>query len=252
MVICFYPNKNDHDGHWGIWDLEYLNYFSNQLNTKKEPFFSSVFTLSSHDPYKIPKKFKGKFKEGELPIHKTVRYTDYALKEFFASAKKQKWFDNTIFIITADHTSYSKEEYFYSPTGKYEIPLLFYSPKLIKPGFNDSSTVSHCDIFPSIMSLCNIKDSIFSLGRNVFEPQKGYSLNYDNGLLQIIQYPYCLRMSQNGKTKMHLQTKEMKNNGDIITQFDDTDATQKELSERLKAKHQYYLYSLLNNRYFIK
>jgi hypothetical protein len=59
-------------------------------------------------------------------------------------------------------------------------------------------------------------------------------------------------MSQNGKTKMHLQTKEMKNNGDIITQFDDTDATQKELSERLKAKHQYYLYSLLNNRYFIK
>jgi hypothetical protein len=102
------------------------------------------------------------------------------------------------------------------------------------------------------MSLCNIKDSIFSLGRNVFEPQKGYSLNYDNGLLQIIQYPYCLRMSQNGKTKMHLQTKEMKNNGNIITQFDDTNATQKELSERLKAKHQYYLYSLLNNRYFIK
>lgn len=247
-----YPNKNDHDGHWGIWDLEYLKYYCNQLNTKKEPFFSSVFTLSSHDPYKIPEKYKGKFKDGELPIHKTVRYTDYALKEFFESAKNQKWFDNTIFIITADHTSYSKEEYFYSPTGKYEIPLIFYSPKLIKPGFNDSSTVSHCDIFPSIMSLCNIKDSIFSLGRNVFEPQKGYSLNYDNGLLQIIQYPYCLRMSQNGELKMHIQTKEMKNNGDIITQFDDSDATKIELTEILKAKHQYYLYSLLNNRFFVK
>jgi phosphoglycerol transferase MdoB-like AlkP superfamily enzyme len=247
-----YLNKNDHDGHWGIWDLEYLKYYSNQLSTKKEPFFSSVFTLSSHDPYKIPNKFKGKFKEGELPIHKTVRYTDYALKEFFESAKKQKWFDNTIFIITADHTSYSKEEYFYSPTGKYEIPLLFYSPKLIKPGYNDSSTVSHCDIFPSIMSLCNIKDSIFSLGRNVFEPKKGYSLNYDNGLLQIIQYPYCLRMSQNGELKMHIQTKDMKNNGDIITQFDDSNATKIELTEILKAKHQYYLYSLLNNRFFVK
>jgi uncharacterized sulfatase len=247
-----YPNKNDHDGHWGIWDLEYLKYYSNQLSTKKEPFFSSVFTLSSHDPYKIPNKFKGKFKEGELPIHKTVRYTDYALKEFFESAKKQKWFDNTIFIITADHTSYSKEEYFYSPTGKYEIPLIFYSPKLIKPGFNDSSTVSHCDIFPSIMSLCNIKDSIFSLGRNVFEPQKGYSLNYDNGLLQIIQYPYCLRMSQNGEIQMHQQTKEMKNNGDIITQFNDSNATQIELTQILKAKHQYFIFSLMNNRFFAK
>ena len=247
-----YPEKNDHDGNWGIWDLEYLNYYSSQLNSKKEPFFSSVFTLTSHDPYQIPLKYIDQFKEGDLPIHKSVRYTDFALKEFFDSAKKQKWFENTIFIITADHTSYSKDEYFYSPTGKYEIPLMFFSPKHIKPGVNDSLTVSHCDIFPSIMSLCNIKDSIYSMGSSVFDSQKGYSLNYDNGLLQIIQYPYCLRMSQNGEIKMHLQTKEMKNNGEAITQFKNDDPVKTKLSEILKAKHQYYIYSLVNNKFYIK
>jgi hypothetical protein len=51
---------------------------------------------------------------------------------------------------------------------------------------------------------------------------------------------------------MHIQTKEMKNNGDIITQFDDSNATKIELTEILKAKHQYYLFSLLNNRFFVK
>lgn len=249
-----YPNKKHHDGHWGIWDSEYLNYFSKELNQKPSPFFSTVFTLSSHDPYKVPSSLSHLFAAGELPIHKAVRYTDYSLKLFFESAKQQKWFDNTIFIITADHTSYSKEEYFYSPTGKYEIPLMFYAPKLIKPGINDSSTVSQCDIFPSIMSLCNVKDSFFSFGRNVFNKQKGYALNYDNGMIQLIQYPYCVRINQNLESQMHLQTKDMKKNNLAVTDFKDAQIIeyQESLSTILKAKHQYYIHALLNNQYFIK
>lgn len=247
-----YPNKSHHDGHWGIWDLEYLQYYSNQLNNKKEPFFSSVFTLSSHDPYKIPKHLTQKFKSGELPIHKSVQYTDYALRRFFEKSKNQKWFDNTIFIIIADHTSYSKDEYFYSSMGKYEIPFMLYSPKYIKAGKNDSATVSHCDIFPSIMSLCNVKDSIFSLGRNIFDSQKGYSLNYNNGLLQIIQYPYCLNLSKDGEIKMQLQTKNMKKNNEAIILLNDNNLLKNELSNILKAKHQYYLHSLLNNQFYMK
>ncbi len=247
-----YPDKvSDYDGSWGIWDEPYLQYYADQLANKKAPFFSSVFTLTSHDPYHIPEVYKDLFKGGDLPIHKAVEYTDYALRKFFETASHQQWFDNTIFIITADHPSHSRNEYFYSPTGKYEIPLLIYSPKLIKAGINDSATVSHIDIMPTLLDLGLVSQPFFSMGNNLLSQTHGIAINKDYGVAQVIQYPYCLRLFPEG-FKMHMHGKFMANDQVRYILTEEEKIYQKELEKQLKARLQLFTNSLLNNTYFVK
>ncbi len=246
-----YPNpKSDHDGHWGIWDHIYFDYFLTELSNKKTPFFSSIFSLSSHDPYKIPDHLKNQFKDGELPLHKAVGYSDYSLKLFFEKAEKQPWFSNTIFIITADHASHSKNSYFYSPMGKYEIPFLIYSPKYFSPQIIDSTTVSHLDVFPTIMHITGNGNEFFSLGNSIFEHTNRQSLNYDVGINQIIQYPYCNRYFPNNKSIMYAQEKDVPNDSIRYLLNSSELVLKNKLDTILKAKLQIYTNHLIDNTYF--
>ncbi|WP_306429808.1 sulfatase-like hydrolase/transferase [Sphingobacterium sp. E70] len=77
------------------------------MNTLKQPFFASFFSLSSHHPFKVPEKYQGKFPKGPLPVQEPIGYTDNALREFFATASKMPWFNNTLFVICADHATVS-------------------------------------------------------------------------------------------------------------------------------------------------
>ena len=83
-----YPYESDHDGNWGIFDEPFLQFVVEDLNREEKPFFATVFTLSSHHPYTIPKKYQGKLPKGDLPILESVAYTDQALKSFFKAASK--------------------------------------------------------------------------------------------------------------------------------------------------------------------
>src|SRR5690606_9746402 len=82
---------HDFDGSWGIFDLPYLQYVSNKISDMKEPFVAGIFTLSSHQPYRIPDEFNGKFPKGSLEIHESIGYADFALRKFFETAEKEKW-----------------------------------------------------------------------------------------------------------------------------------------------------------------
>ena len=171
-----YPNKNDFDGNWGIWDEPYLNYYCNELNNKKEPFFSTVFTLSSHDPYIVPVQYKNKFKEGKLPIVKAISYTDYALRKFFHSAKKTNWFANTLFVFTADHTSLTENASYSNSYGYHKIPIIFYQynqePKIC------NTITQQIDILPNIMEYLNYDQSYFSFGKSTIN----YTTNANLGV----------------------------------------------------------------------
>lgn len=246
-----YPSKvSDHDGSWGIWDEPYLQYFADELGKRKGPFFSTVFTLTSHDPYKIPERYQKDFKGGPLPIHRSVQYTDYALSQFFKKAQQQAWFKNTIFIITADHPSHSTDAYFYGPSGRYEIPLLIYSPKYFKTPSIDSNTVSQCDIMPTILSLAGCKNKFFTFGASVLDTNNHFAINYANGILQLLQYPYCLELLPNNQVSMHDQAKDLsiKQARYILTE------PEKELKlkmeKQLKASYQTYINSLIDNQFF--
>lgn len=246
-----YPNpKSDFDGHWGIWDEPYLKYYATQLASKQQPFFSSVFTLSSHDPYQIPAQYQSIFTANELPIHKAVQYSDHAMRQFFKKVWKSAYFENTIFVITADHPSHSKNEYYYTPTGKYEIPLMIYAPKLIKAGWRDSITASHTDIMPTIMGFSGSKAQYFSFGKDLMKGKNGTAINMDNGMVQLIDYPYCLRRYPDGSYKMHVQPKYTPNTR-IRYQLTPEELAKKAVLEKeLQAKYQVYINSLLNNRFY--
>ncbi len=243
-----YPSpQSDDDGHWGIWDQPYLAYFKQSLDHQAQPFFSSVFTLSSHDPYQIPDQYKDQFKGGHLPIYKAVQYTDFALSQFFEQAQKSPWFKNTVFIITADHPSHSVNEYFYTPTGKYEIPMLLYAPALIPAGRNKTLSVSHIDIMPTVLSLTGVKDSFFAFGKSLLDSSIRYPINKDNGLAQLIDYPNCLRLYPEGQSIMHVQAKYTPNSK-IRRQLTPKELLNKNhLDSVLKAKLQVYYNGLLNN-----
>ena len=171
-----YNNDKDFDGMWGIWDEEYLQYFANTLSTLKEPFLSSVFTLSSHHPFSIPNKYKHKFQKGDLPIHRCISYSDFALKRFFEIAKKQKWYHNTLFILTADHAALPYYSEYKTPAGDFAIPLFFYTPDDSLKCINTTTFAQQLDIMPTIFDLLNYDKPFFAFGKSLINTPD--SLNF--------------------------------------------------------------------------
>ena len=190
-----YNNEKDHDGNWGIWDEPFLQYAEKKINTQQTPFIASIFTLTSHPPYNIPKKYRNKIPEGKIPIHKCIRYTDNALKMFFENASKEKWFNNTLFVITADHASPASEGgYWSSPIGRYAIPIVYFAPgdstlKGIYKGITQQ-----IDILPSILDYLGYEKPFFAIGNSIFREnylQKAV-INQVNGTYTIFNDEYIL------------------------------------------------------------
>lgn len=186
-----YPNQSDFDGHWGIWDEPYLQYIAEKLNTTPQPFMSAVFTLSSHHPYKVPDKYKNKFRKGPLEIQEPIMYSDYALKQFFEKASKMSWFQNTIFVITADHTSEAWQPFYKNRVGQYAIPIIFYEPGN-EQARHQGIIAQQTDIMPTILDMLHYPNPFIAFGGSLLrnnEPR--FSLSYLNGNYQLIQDGYA-------------------------------------------------------------
>ena len=183
-----YDDEADYDGQWGIYDGPFLQYAAHTLNRIHPPFATAIYTLSSRYPYKVPKDF-------QLPqesyywtgFEKTVYYTDCALMDFFATASKMEWYDNTLFVITSDcsNTEHFQPEYS-NVWGMYAIPIAFYHPTLLKPSKCDE-IAQQIDLGPSILSALRINDTLFSFGRNLFDTlSEPTFISYFN-----LTYQYC-------------------------------------------------------------
>lgn len=243
-----YPKKQEGgDGGWGIYDEPYLQFFCNELSKKEKPFCQTVFTISSHHPYHIPEKYKGKFPKGTLPIHESIGYADYALRQFFEEAKKKSWYKNTLFVITGDHSSISESETYSTSEGKYKIPLLFYregDSTFCKKKF--LPTVQHLDIMPSVLQIVGYKKPFFSLGTSIFEPRElRFAIQATDGFVQYIIYPKLVQFDGNATVGYFNLTDDplMKNNH---KQTGKQLAT--ELVGNLKAFIQVYNHVLITNR----
>ena len=249
-----YPSdlyQRDFDGNWGIFDEPYLQHFircMDTMNDGKQPVFASVFTLSSHHPYTIPKPYLNKLPGTPETVQHTIAYADIALQKFFQTAATKPWFNNTVFVITGDHTSHSDKEYFYSQSGHYEVPFLIYAPGIdikhinekpnhgeefrnpqlrikqpqtfTNPSRNEwadiintatQKTLSQCDIIPTLWNLLGANNPRLGFGRSAFDPNyKGYSTHIDKDLYYIIQYPFVLALDQQGKVVDY--HKQLRNN----------------------------------------
>ena len=185
------------DGKWGIFDEEFLQFFSLKLSSFQEPFFSSLFTISSHNPYTIPKKYIGKFPKGTTRIQESIAYTDYALRRFFETAKKQKWYKNTLFVISSDHTSSEGDRNTDKTNiGKFRIPILFFDPSNSNlVGINEKN-FQQIDIMPSILDYLNIKAEIVSFGKS-YKSKHDFVVYYLGGTYHYINDDYYLAFANN-------------------------------------------------------
>jgi phosphoglycerol transferase MdoB-like AlkP superfamily enzyme len=144
-----FNDDSQFDGFWGIWDEPFLQYMKKTLDKKKAPFFASVFTVSSHEPFNIPEQYKNRFHEGGVPMHKCVEYTDFSIKRFFDEAKKEPWFANTIFVFVADHANQIFYDEYRKPINRFAVPIILYKPNSDYVGV-DTDFAQQIDIFPTI------------------------------------------------------------------------------------------------------
>ena len=151
---------------WGVAD-EYL-----YLRTLREAdksyaankrFFSIVMTTSNHRPYTFP---EGRIDAPQKKWSSAVKYTDWAIAHFLEQAKKKPWFNNTIFVISADHCAGSAGKTAV-PVERYHIPLFIYAPKYFSPR-EVSQMTSQMDVPPTILGLLNMSYISRFMGRDVF------------------------------------------------------------------------------------
>jgi len=154
---------------WGVCDEDILGRALREFDqsaSQKKPFFGYVMTTSNHRPFTYP--------EGKIDIPaKTgriggVKYTDYAIGRFIDEARHHSWFDNTIFVIVADHCAGSagRQEL---PVHSYHIPLIFYGPGIIKPGVNNT-LASQIDLGPTLFGLLKWQYHSKFFGKDILAP----------------------------------------------------------------------------------
>ncbi|MFA8299759.1 MAG: LTA synthase family protein [Hyphomicrobiales bacterium] len=242
-----YNNDKDFDGKWGIFDEPFLQYFSRNLSTFPKPFVTTIFTLSSHHPYTIPPKYKGVFRKGKLPIQQAVMYSDNALRKFFDTAKKQDWFKNTLFVLTADHTSEAAIPFYETTVGQYNIPIIFYTANDSIRSMADSHlTVQQADILPSIMDYLNYDNAFFAFGNSAFDSTAvHFGMSYINNTYQMIQGEYALQFNGEKNTGLYHFTQDSTLKTDLV---DSVMSIQKPMEKLVKTLIQEYNYSLVNNQ----
>jgi len=241
-----YPFKEDYDGNWGIWDEPYLQYFATQLNKKNQPFFSVIYTLSSHHPFKIPTKYSQKFKEGKSEILKCISYTDYSLKEFFNNIKKYEWYKNTLFVITADHTSGALSNIYSNKIGTYSVPIVLYNPGDSSLIGTNNNIVQHADIMPTVLSYLNISDTIICFGSSAFDTTKfHFSINYINGNYQITKKNFLLLFDGDKSVALYnfINDEYLKNN-----LINENNNVRQELENDIKSIIQCYNNRIIKNK----
>jgi phosphoglycerol transferase MdoB-like AlkP superfamily enzyme len=177
-----YDNDDHFDGTWGISD-EYFNpWTALKISTFKTPFFATLFTISSHHPYYIPETFENQVKEGPHPICASLNYADYSLRKFFEAAKLQPWYENTLFVLVADHTPATNDPVYAKKKQIYRIPIAFYHPKNSLPKKREKMIFQQIDIMPTILDFLNINTKFYAFGQSYFDNKERFAVNYLEGV----------------------------------------------------------------------
>ena len=199
-----FNGDKDYDGMWAIWDEPFLQFMASKLNNYREPFMATVFTASSHHPFKVPEQLEQQYpEEGTHPIHKCVRYTDMALRHFFENAAKQPWYNNTLFVIVADHTNQASHDFYQTDLGLYSIPIIFYTPDgSLAPAMRDDVVMQQASIMPTIMGILGYDKPYLAFGCDIINTpaSQTWAFNYNNGIYQFIKGDLMMQFDGN-KTK---------------------------------------------------
>lgn len=169
---------------WGVDDESLFNHATQILDAqhaRSQPFFAHIMTTSNHRPYTFP---AGKIDLASGSREAAVKYSDYAIGQFIAQAKRKAWFKDTLFVIVADHCAAvaGKSKL---PVAKYRIPLFFYAPDILPAG-HVSRVVSQIDVVPTLLDALGVPGADYFYGQSVFKaqtehwPERAFISNYQS------------------------------------------------------------------------
>lgn len=247
-----FGGEKDFDGTWAIWDEPFLQFYALKMSEMKEPFITSVFTASSHHPFAVPEQYKDIYTDdGDNVIHKCIRYSDHALERFFETAKKQPWFENTIFILTCDHTNIADHPEYKTSLGVFCAPLLFYDPShSIFKAECRSGIAQQIDIMPTILNALGYDKPYVAFGKDLLNTpaEDTWAVSYE-GLFQYVKGVYFLQFDGERVIGLYNFKKDvlLKNNlaGTGLNEEED-------LKKNLQALIQSYMHRMINNELVIR
>lgn len=240
-----YNNDKHFDKTWGILD-EYFNpWTAKQLTKLKEPFFGTLFTLSSHHPYYIPSHMRLRVKKGPQPICASISYGDIALSKFFEEAKKQPWYNNTLFVIVADHTPATDHKLYSQRRFMYQIPIVFYHPQKLLPAKKDPIIFQQLDIMPTILDLLNIKTTFYSYGNSYYKKTDREAIAYLEGSYFYFKNHHMYTFSNEKARNLYDFTLRKEYTTDSLSYYG---AEKRQVENRIKAIIQRYNRDLIHNK----
>ena len=246
-----FGGDDDFDGMWAIWDEPFLQYYATKMSEMKEPFMTAVFTASSHHPFAIPEKYKQRFPEESLEIHKCIRYTDMAIGKFFETVSREPWFKNTIFVLTSDHTNMSDHAEYQTDLGGFCSPIIIYEPGR-EPEVLDK-IAQQIDILPTVMGMLHYPKPFFGFGIDLLNTpaEDTWAVNYMGGIYQYVKHGHVLQFDgQSTRGIYALSDSLMKHNlmEDGRWKTEDGKNIQPQMERELKAIIQQYMERMTQDR----
>ena len=240
-----YDGIDAFDGTWAIWDEEFLQYYAQRMSQMQEPFITAVFTASSHHPFRVPERYEGVFPQGDKPIHPCVGYTDHALRKFFAYAQQQAWYENTLFVITADHTNQVSLPEYATAKGLFEVPIAFYSPQWSQGEVHEQSAVSQTDIMPSVLAYLGYQKPFFAFGKDILTKEKEtqWAVCYNHPAYQLLSDSLLLQFDGQNTYAVYNYQNDPRLQNNIANEIDYS-----AMERYLRAYIQQYIYRLTTNQ----
>lgn len=162
----FDPEKSAFHGTWGWSDEDVMVKANDYFKTRKTPFVSLVFSSSNHEPFEYPDGRIAPYDQQKNTVNNAMKYADYAIGKFFALARKEAYFKNTVFLVIADHNTRTYGKHLV-PVHKFHIPALLLGPGVAK-GKTYDKLCSQIDMQPTALSRLGLAVETPMPGRNLF------------------------------------------------------------------------------------
>ncbi len=235
-----YGNNADYDGTWGIWDDKFLPFTAKTINQFSQPFFATVFTVSSHHPFKLPEQYEKIIPPEDFRPHRSIRYTDRALRKFFETISEEPWYRNTLFVVMADH---SVADY-RNPVDAFAIPIVFFRPDGSLKSL-ENRAAQQTDIMPTLLSYLNYDRPYVSFGFDLNGDKDHFTVNYLNGIYHIFRGDYLLTFDGAKTAGLYNLKEDVLMEKNLVGTLPDVQA---ESELKLKAFLQQYTARMVENR----
>ena len=169
LISKFDFEAKEYNSKWGVHDHVLLQRVLRDLHNEKQPFFTTVFTLSSHEPYDIPIPDKFKGTDETTRFRNSVYYTDYAIGQFITAAKKEPWWQNTLIVLAADHGHRFPGDDPNDAPSKFRVPFILTGGALATQNLKISKIGSQTDIVPTVLAQMNLPYQDFHWSKNLLD-----------------------------------------------------------------------------------